>query len=102
MHAVPEQIRKACLDGYAEYGRGALVFHEADPGRRFRPGMARALYFAQAEVDADPLLDWPDEWTASRVKSYDPQREFVVVFVYDDEDVYCFKGHFGHSDDRKN
>jgi hypothetical protein len=62
---------------YGEGGRGAFIVREEDA----KPAGTAARYLTSTSVNTTGI-GWPDEKVASRVRTYNPIEQFVIVFLY--------------------
>jgi hypothetical protein len=75
-----ETIALIAREGYAQYGRGAVVYH---PRLAEKPGYVTGGT-AEQWGDTEIVDGWPDRRAARLVASYDPARELIFIVVEPD------------------
>ena len=81
-----EQFQKTAFSSYKEVGRGAIVVDTTD-----QPSLGAGIpfgYSPQEQVEA-----YEDEDTNRMMGEYDPDREFVVVFLKPEDRTSTYRVH---------
>jgi hypothetical protein len=71
------QLVRSALKLYRRGGRGAFIVREEEA----KPSGTAARYLTVTGVQITGIV-WPDGTTAELVRTYDPARQFVIVFLY--------------------
>jgi hypothetical protein len=85
---------RSAIQLYHTRGRGAFIVREEEA----KPSGTAARYLSVTTVQTTDHR-WPDVPTAELVRTYDPARQFVIVFLYHSGAVSAYAIRFTKVDD---
>jgi hypothetical protein len=96
IHLNWDQLAAGAWEGYLEMGRGAMVIDLGAPSPSDSAGyweehLTAGSYIPDQNPASGTPTDWPSGDISQLVRTYDPEREVVVVILGEDDQMSVYR-----------